>query len=73
MMSFFNAGPPVGISAAACKQSSFIIETDVVHKGKVTLCKAFRQLSGVSSGSSAAPHNKDILSHIFLRNIFRSL
>ena len=73
MRCFFNAGTPVGISAAACKQNPFIVEADVVHKGKVTLCKAFRQLSSVSSRSSAAPHNKNILSHIFLRNIFRPL
>ena len=71
MRCFFNAGPPVGISAAACKQSPLIVETDVVHKSKIIV--RYRQLSGVSSRSSAAPHNKDILSHIFLRNIFRPL
>lgn len=66
-------GRPLVSPQPPASKVPFIIETDVVHKGKVTLCKAFRQLSGVSSRSSAAPYNKDILSHIFLRNIFRPL
>jgi len=63
---------PTGVAAHTashilfCKKDKLNI-MPVFHSA---LCKAFRQLSGVSSGSAAAPHNKEILSHIFLRNIF---
>ena len=44
MRCFYNAGTPAGISAAACKQSSLIVETDVVHKSKIIV--RYRLLKG---------------------------